>query len=116
LKLDHQLNQLVLAQALQISPFHEHMDSEIALRGKGVGKYAGGIVSLVDETIDMNGHHCGTLLGNIDFVIKYGYPGKEIFYLYVKGDITVGMDARGAVTSTLLGHAPYQGGNVLIEA
>jgi hypothetical protein len=39
LKLDHQLNQLVLAQALQISPFHEHMDSEIALRGKGVGKY-----------------------------------------------------------------------------
>jgi hypothetical protein len=40
LKLDHQLNQLVLAQALQISPFHEHMDSEIALRGKGVGKYS----------------------------------------------------------------------------
>jgi hypothetical protein len=42
LKLDHQLNQLVLAQALQISPFHEHMDSEIALRGKGVGKYVAG--------------------------------------------------------------------------
>src|ERR1019366_77508 len=39
LKLDHQLNQLVLAQALQISPIHAHMDSEIALRGKGVGKY-----------------------------------------------------------------------------
>jgi hypothetical protein len=27
-------------QALQISPIHAHMDSEIALRGKGVGKYA----------------------------------------------------------------------------
>ncbi len=39
LKLDQQLNQLVLAQALQISPIHAHMDSEIALRGKGVGKY-----------------------------------------------------------------------------
>ena len=39
MKLDHQLNQLVLAQALQISPIHAHMDSEIALRGKGVGKY-----------------------------------------------------------------------------
>src|SRR5664279_3098901 len=39
LKLDHQFNQLVLAQALQISPIHAHMDSEIALRGKGVGKY-----------------------------------------------------------------------------
>jgi hypothetical protein len=35
LKLDHQLNQLVLAQALQISPFHEDMDSEIGLPGKG---------------------------------------------------------------------------------
>jgi hypothetical protein len=40
LKLDHKLNQLVLAQALQISQFHEPMDSEIALRGKGVGKYS----------------------------------------------------------------------------
>ena len=39
LKLDHQLNQLVLAQALQISAIHAHMDSEIALPGKGVGKY-----------------------------------------------------------------------------
>src|SRR5208283_4806548 len=35
LKLDHQLNQLVLAQALQISAIHAHMDSEIALPGKG---------------------------------------------------------------------------------
>jgi hypothetical protein len=40
LKLDHQLNQLVLAQALQISAIHAHMDSEIALPGKGVGKYS----------------------------------------------------------------------------
>src|SRR3974390_1105498 len=35
LKLDHQLNQLVLAQALQITAIHAHMDSEIALPGKG---------------------------------------------------------------------------------
>jgi hypothetical protein len=35
LKLDHQLNQLVLAQALQISAIHAHMDSEIGLPGKG---------------------------------------------------------------------------------
>jgi hypothetical protein len=34
LKLDHQLNQLVLAQALQISAIHEDMDSEIGLPGK----------------------------------------------------------------------------------
>jgi hypothetical protein len=39
LKLDHQLNQLVLAQALQITAIHPRMDSEIALGGKGVGKY-----------------------------------------------------------------------------
>src|ERR1039458_174836 len=39
LQLQHQINQFVLAQALQISPFHARMDSEIALRGKGVGKY-----------------------------------------------------------------------------
>jgi hypothetical protein len=35
LKLHHQLNQLVLAQALQISAVHWAMDSEIAVRGKG---------------------------------------------------------------------------------
>jgi hypothetical protein len=50
LKLDHQLNQLVLAQALQISPFHEHMDSEIALRGKGVGKYKPDYVTRIDDS------------------------------------------------------------------
>ena len=38
LKLDHRLNQLVLAQALQISPFHEDMDLEIGLPGKGARK------------------------------------------------------------------------------
>src|SRR5208337_4173114 len=31
----HQLNQLVLAQPLQISAIHAHMDSEFALPGKG---------------------------------------------------------------------------------
>jgi len=35
LKLDHQLNQLVLAQALQISAIHAHMDSEIGLPWQG---------------------------------------------------------------------------------
>jgi hypothetical protein len=34
LKPDHQLNQLVLAQALQISAIHNIMDSEIGVRGK----------------------------------------------------------------------------------
>jgi hypothetical protein len=34
----HQLNQLVLAQALQISAVHWNMDSEIAVRGKGHAK------------------------------------------------------------------------------
>src|SRR5271157_4608811 len=38
LKLDHQLNQLVLAQALQIGAIHAHMDSEIGLPGKGARK------------------------------------------------------------------------------
>src|SRR5664279_2350437 len=37
LKLQHQINQLVLAQMLQISPIHRRMDSEIATRGKGGG-------------------------------------------------------------------------------
>ena len=35
LKLDHQLNQLVLAQALQISAIHAHMDSEIVTPWQG---------------------------------------------------------------------------------
>ena len=35
LQLDHQLNQLVLAQPLQISAIHALMDSEIGLPGKG---------------------------------------------------------------------------------
>ena len=35
LKLDHQLNQFVLAQALQFSAIHAHMDLEIGLPGKG---------------------------------------------------------------------------------
>ena len=34
LKLHHQLNQLVLAQPLQISAIHAHMDSEIGVPGK----------------------------------------------------------------------------------
>src|ERR1022692_4135018 len=38
LKLDHQLNQLVLAHAPQISAIHAHMDSEIGLPGKGARK------------------------------------------------------------------------------
>ena len=41
LKLDHQLNQLVLAQALQISAIHARMDSEIALPGKGSPEISG---------------------------------------------------------------------------
>ena len=40
LKLDHQLNQLVLAQALQISAIHAPMDLEIGLPGKGTRKSA----------------------------------------------------------------------------
>ena len=39
LKPKHQLDQLLLAQLLQISPIHPHMDSEIETRGKGVGSY-----------------------------------------------------------------------------
>jgi hypothetical protein len=38
LKPHHQLNQLVLAQTLQISAVHWAMDSEIAVRGKGVAR------------------------------------------------------------------------------
>jgi hypothetical protein len=35
LKLDHQINQLVLAQPLQISAIHAHIDSEIGVPAKG---------------------------------------------------------------------------------
>jgi hypothetical protein len=38
LQLHHQLNQLVLAQTLQISAVHWAMDSEIAVRGKGLAE------------------------------------------------------------------------------
>ena len=41
LKLDHQLNQFILAQALQISAIHAHMDSEIGLPGKGGAEISG---------------------------------------------------------------------------
>jgi hypothetical protein len=34
LQLDHQFNQLILAQLLQIGAIHWRMDSEIAVRGK----------------------------------------------------------------------------------
>ena len=37
LKPKHQLDQLLLAELLQISPVHPRMDSEISPRGKGVG-------------------------------------------------------------------------------
>ena len=39
LKLEHQLNQLFPAQALQISAIHPPRDSEIGVRGKGLGNY-----------------------------------------------------------------------------
>ncbi|MGD0184326.1 MAG: hypothetical protein ABSC25_03650, partial [Roseiarcus sp.] len=35
----HQLDQLLLAELLQINPIHPAMDSEIAAHGKGVGNY-----------------------------------------------------------------------------
>ena len=38
---DHQLNQFVLAQALQISAIHAHMDLEIGLPGKGGAEISG---------------------------------------------------------------------------
>src|SRR5665647_1404410 len=37
LELENQLDQLLTAHALQISPIHPDMDSEIANQGKGVG-------------------------------------------------------------------------------
>jgi hypothetical protein len=39
LKLEHQLDQLLLAELLQISAIHALMDSEIVKLGKGVGNY-----------------------------------------------------------------------------
>src|ERR1019366_1509775 len=39
LKPEHQLDQLVFAELLQISAIHSPMDSEIAPRGKGVSNY-----------------------------------------------------------------------------
>ena len=39
LKLEHQLDQLLLAELLQISAIHAPMDSEIVKLGKGVGSY-----------------------------------------------------------------------------
>jgi hypothetical protein len=41
LKLDHQFNQLVLAQPLQISAIHANMDSEIGVPGKSDPEFRG---------------------------------------------------------------------------
>jgi len=37
LKPQHQINQLLFAELLQISAIHVHIDSEIETRGKGGG-------------------------------------------------------------------------------
>ena len=55
LKPKHQLDQLLLAELLQISPIHPLMDSDFAARGKGVGNYAQG--NRVKELRD-NGLKC----------------------------------------------------------
>ena len=55
LKPKHQLDQLLLAQLLQIGPIHPHMDSEIETRGKGVGSYPfqkGYIVDVLADIVD----------------------------------------------------------------
>jgi hypothetical protein len=39
LERQHQFDQLLFAQLLQITAFHQPMDSEIGARGKGVGNY-----------------------------------------------------------------------------
>jgi hypothetical protein len=68
LKLHHQLDQLVLAQPLQISAFHEDTDSEIALRGNAVRKSA---ASPPIGAPTMPVGNCGRLVGAIRHVLAH---------------------------------------------
>ena len=52
----HQLNQLVLAQPLQISPVHRSLsDSEISLPGKGVGNYSSNVKDGIIKNLEKLG-------------------------------------------------------------
>jgi hypothetical protein len=39
----------------------------------------GGRIRLSDDAIEMEQHPCGRILGKMDTLLKYGYPGKEIY-------------------------------------
>lgn len=59
----------------------------------------GSIVTFRDDTIEMDGHPCGRLTGNMDILLKYGLPGKENFELKFKAVLDIHMEAFGVVTS-----------------
>jgi hypothetical protein len=60
---------------------------------------SGGRIRLTDEAFDMNKTPCGSLLGSIDMVIKYGKPGRERYELKVSGAVNVVMEHYGMVSS-----------------
>jgi hypothetical protein len=66
---------------------------------------ARGLLNIMDDPIDLRGRQCGNFVGEADFTVKYGYPGKERFVLRIKGAMLAAMLANGGVTSVTLSHA-----------
>jgi len=53
---------------------------------------------LVDDAIEMDKHPCGSLLGEIDMVVKYGALGRERFELRMVAKIRIIMESYGFVS------------------
>ncbi|MGD0188255.1 MAG: hypothetical protein ABSC25_23825, partial [Roseiarcus sp.] len=61
----HQLDQLLLAELLQINPIHPAMDSEIAAHGKGVGNYIIDLISTFSVSLFLFAKRRALLIINI---------------------------------------------------
>lgn len=59
----------------------------------------GALIRIVDDRMTMNGLACGRLIGKIDWIIKYGLPGKERFELHLVAHLDIMMEGFGLVTA-----------------
>ena len=57
----------------------------------------GARIRLCDDAIDMEQHKCERMLGNVDFVIKYGRQGKETCELKIDSKVNIIMEHYGFV-------------------
>jgi hypothetical protein len=61
----------------------------------------GGRIRLSDNAIDMEQHTCGRLLGKMDVVLKYGYPGKEIYEIHTECKVNMIMEHHGFLSQII---------------